>query len=321
MSKFDVSDISRKDMLSKDYDLGIFCCGYEPRCTFLSEIFDRNKLIKAIVFNYAELSDLPHRKSIDSFFSSCYKDDDIFNVSTIDVRSQFQKLNTWFYENKMENKSELNILIDYSSMTKSLLSVCVFFFIRFIQRIEKISVNIDFSYSIGEYPEIKQHANFSPPLVLQGCEGAPLTYTKKAGIFLLGFDSVGPQVIFNTVNPDESYGIFASPSAKEGYAEAVLAYNSEFIDSQLGGKRRLLGLPLTNVTICFDYLNQIISPLKDDCNISIGLFGPKPHILASILTANFHNNVTCLHCKALDSRPRLVQGIGELVLTRLSFAH
>lgn len=320
MSKFDVLDISRKDMLSKEYDLGIFCCGYEPRCTFLSEILDRKRLRKSIVFSYKELSELPHRKSIDSFFINCYTESDIFNTSTMDVRGQFQKLNSWFNDDKMEIKDELNILIDYSSMTKSLLSVCVFFFIRFIQRIKKISVNIDFSYSIGEYPEIKQHSNFSPPLVLQGCEGAPLTYTKKAGVFLLGFDSVGPQVVFNTVNPDESYGVFASPSAKEGYAEAVLAYNSEFIDSQLGGKRKVLGLPLTNVTICFDYLNQIISPLKSECNISIGLFGPKPHILASILTANFHNNVTCLHCKAIDSKPRLVQGIGELVLTRLSFA-
>ena len=320
MSKFNVSDISRRDLLSSQYDLAILCCGYEPRCTFLSELIEKEKIDDVLVYSYVEHADLPHRKSIDNFFSKTFETKNIHSVSSADIQSQFKKLYEWAEKTNLKNKKNLRLLVDYSSMTKSLLSIIVFFFLKFIQKGNEIDVSIDFSYSVGEYPEITEHKKFSQPIVLQGCEGSPLTFTKKAALFLLGFDSVGPQVIYNSINPDKSYGVFASPSAKESYAENVLAINSEFIDSNLGGKNQLLGLPLTNVTVCFDYLNQIISPLKSDSNISIALFGPKPHILASILTANYHRNVTCLHCKALDSEPRLVQGVGELVLTRLGFS-
>ncbi|QTH64542.1 hypothetical protein J1N51_03455 [Psychrosphaera ytuae] len=319
MNEFRLSDISRRDLLESKYDLAIFCCGYEPRCTFLSEILDISNISDAIVFSYNEHSEMAHRKSIDNFFLRTYSSKKVYSVSSLDIQAQFTQLKDWFESKKFDSQSKLRVLIDYSSMTKSLLSISVFFFLKFIQRKSKLSVTIDFSYSVGEYPDVKEHKNFSQPIVLQGCEGSPLTYTKKSALFLLGFDSVGPQVIFNSLNPDNSYGIFASPSAKDSYIDNVLAYNSEFIDSNLGGKTKLLGLPLPNVTVCFDYINQIITPLKKESNISIALFGPKPHVLASILTANYHQNVTCLYCKALDAEPRLVQGVGELVLTRLNY--
>ncbi|GHB68422.1 hypothetical protein GCM10008107_17370 [Psychrosphaera saromensis] len=320
MSKFNVSDISRKVLLDSKYDLAVLCCGYEPRCTFLSEIIDKTNINDVLVYSYSEHADMLHRKSIDSFFVNKFESKNIYRHSSADTQGQFNRLYQWADTIDLKSKDKLRVLIDYSSMTKSLLSIIIFFFLKFIQKDNKIDISIDFSYSVGEYPEIIEHKNFSQPLILQGCEGSPLTFTKKAALFLLGFDSVGPQVINNAINPDKSYGIYASPSAKESYVENVLAFNSEFIDSNLGGKNKLLGLPLTNVTVCFDYLNQIISPLKSDCNISIALFGPKPHVLASILTANYHRNVTCIHCKALDFEPRLVQGIGELVLTRLDFS-
>ena len=179
-------------------------------------------------------------------------------------------------------------------------------------------LTIDFSYSMGEYPKIIENKHFSDPVVVRGCEGSPLTKNKKASIFLLGFDPIGPQALFNSIAPDISYGIFASPSTKDSYVTKVLAANHDFIDIHIGGKDKLLGLPLSSVKTTYKFINQMILPLQADYNVTIALYGPKPHVLASILTASSCLNVTCLYSSSYDPEPRLVQGIGELVLTRVT---
>jgi len=319
MTNLKIKDISRNHVHESEYDLAIVCCGYEPRCTFLSEIVETNNIKDTIIFSYEEYSHSEHRRSIDDFFMTKWGKTKLSKISSDRVDIIFQQLNQWFEKTHNKN-TDINVLIDYSSMTKSWLSTIVFYFLKYLPKTDnrQLNITLDFSYSIGEYPAIIENTQFTDPIIIPGCEGSPLTHEHKAAIFLLGFDPIGPQALFNTITPDRSYGVYASPSAKDSYVEKVISCNSEFISVNLGGKENLLGLPLSSVATTYEYFNQIIMPMKDDHNISIALFGPKPHVLSAILTATSNLNVTCMYSKVVDSNPRLVQGIGELVITRVT---
>lgn len=320
MKNLKIKDISRSHIHNSEYDLAIVCCGYEPRCTFLSEIVDTKNIKNTIVFSYEEYSNSEHRLSIDDFFMTRWGKKKLDKIAADKIELIFQELNQWYVTTHQSNPN-IKILIDYSSMTKSWLSTIIFFFLKFLPKTEskKLNIILDFSYSIGEYPTIIENKQFTDPIIIPGCEGSPLTHEHKAAIFLLGFDPIGPQALFNTITPDRSYGIYASPSAKDAYVNQVLSCNSEFINVNLGGKESLLGLPLSSVATTYEYFNQIILPMKEDHNVSIVLFGPKPHVLSAILTATNNLNVTCMYSKAVDSTPRLVQCIGELVITRVTY--
>jgi hypothetical protein len=316
MNNLIVDDISRKDMHESNYDLAIFCCGYEPRCTFLSEAIGSTKIDKTIVFSYEEHASMTHRQSIDDYFIKKWLNSSIKKSSASNVQIVINTLQEWF--DGIKSKKNLHVLIDYSSMSKAWLSSVIFFFLKYLVNEKEVNITIDFSYSMGEYPKIVENKQFSDPLVVRGCEGSPLTKTKKASIFLLGFDPIGPQALFNSIAPDISYGIYASPSTKDSYVTKVLAANHDFINISIGGEEKMLGLPLSSVKTTYKFINQMILPLQLDYNVTIALYGPKPHVLASILTAISSLNVTCLYSSSVNAEPRLVQGIGELVLTRVT---
>jgi hypothetical protein len=318
MNQFKIEDISRKTLFNTQYDLGLFVCGYEPRCTFLSELLGSKNFGKAIVFSYSDNEKTNVLDGIrNHFFQSWKKNGDIIDVLSYDQKSVFLALLNWW--NNLVDKSKIKILVDYSSFTKVSLSTIIFFFFRHIQQSTNVELEIDFSYSVGEYPDFKENKLFSYPKVLPGCEGTPLTHNKKSAIYLLGFDSIGPKVVANILNPSKSYGVYAKPSSKDEYIDTVLTNNKEFIQSTLT-QSHLLPLPLSSVHTAFDYLAQIAIPLQDTSNVSIVQFGPKPHVLASILLASQFPNVTCIYSKTKDSDKKMVQCVGELVLTRVSFS-
>ena len=314
MNKLAVKDISRKDVHDTNYDLALFCAGYEPRCTFLSEVLGETKIKSTIIFSYIEHGDMPHRASIDSYFKKAWPTCSVKLSSASSVQVIFKSLTDWFSKNSSEKP--IRILVDYSSMTKAWLSSIIFFFFKYLNPETKVTV--DFSYSMGEYPKLEEQTHISDPLVIRGCEGSPLTKSKRASIFLLGFDALGPLALCNSISPDISYGIYASPSTKDSYVNRVLSVNDDFINVNLGGAHKLLPLPLASVHTAYKFINQMIFPLKPDYNVCIGLYGPKPHVLAAMLTSMSSTNVTCMYSNTVNAEPRLVQGIGELVLTRVS---
>ena len=134
---------------------------------------------------------------------------------------------------------------------------------------------------------------------------------------MLGFDKIGPQSFFNLLEPELAFGVIASPGALPDYENQSLMINKDFIEHQLLEGKNLLKLPISSVSVTFENLCQLIQPLRNQYNISIIQFGPKPHLVASILAGLFFENVSCIYSEYSRSKPFDVQANGELVMTRI----
>ncbi|EKF9234803.1 hypothetical protein O1B32_003690, partial [Vibrio cholerae] len=163
-------------------------------------------------------------------------------------------------------------------------------------------VVIDLTYTTAIYHELDLNVELGETKVIPGCEGISLTKKQNAAIFMLGFDEYGPQRLFNILNPNKIFGIMASPAASYEYEEECIQRNKNFIMHNLGGEENLIKLPINSLSSCYEHMTQILSPLCRDYNVSFIPFGPKPHILTSILCSFNFPNVTCMYSEYIRNK-------------------
>ncbi|MBA0165572.1 hypothetical protein H0255_20795 [Pectobacterium versatile] len=311
--KIKILDISRSELLSTNYDIIFLGLGYELRCTYLSTILNKNQAEKVILFSFTESEKNKNRiDSYDYLTKKWGKKSYLFQLNHSNVKDVYKAMNTHF---DSINKEKIHILIDYSSMSRNWYSAILNYIIRFYPK----KVTIDLAYSYAEYPKNEDFCNFElgDIKILPGCEGSSITKKKKCAIFMLGFDNVGPQSFFNLLEPELSFGIIASPGALPDYEKMAFSINKDFIEHQLLEGRNLLTLPISSISVTFESICQLIQPLRDDYNISIIQFGPKPHIVASTLAGIFFENVSCIYSEYNRSKPFDVLHSGELTISRI----
>lgn len=311
--KIKLNDISRADLLDSKYDVAFLALGYEPRCTYVSKILDSSYVEELIVFAYSENLDNFSRKESRSFFIKKWSGKEKYiELAHSNVKEVYVALNSLLLEHK---KERLKILIDYSSMSRNWYAAILNYFMRFAN----VEVTIDLVYSSAEYPKSDDFYQFElgDVKILPGCEGSSITKKKKCAIFMLGFDNLGPQSFYNLLEPELSFGVIASPGALPDYEDIAIKINKDFIDHQLMNGKNLLKLPMSSVSTTFEELCQLIQPLKNEYNISIIQFGPKPHLIASTLAGIYFDNVSCIYSEYNRSKPFNVIHNGDLVITRL----
>ncbi|WP_354624584.1 hypothetical protein [Psychromonas sp. MME2] len=315
MMEIKLEDISRNDIGSTIYDLAIFSIGYELRCTHLPSILNKANINTSIILSYQENQGCKNRAISSKFYNSEWP-----NAAYIEQEhSETEKLYKYlvdFTKKCVHIGVKPKILIDYTSMSRNWYSAILNYFLRF----SEIESELYLSYSSAIYPEDHEYLDFElgELRVIPGCEGTSITKKKKAAIFMLGFDRVGPQSFYNLLEPDISYGVIASPGAKPNYDEIALSINKQFIEHQIKDDNRLIKLPISSVSFTFENLCQIVSPLRDEYNISIIPFGPKPHILASIIVGLYYKNVSCIYSEYKRSKIFSIVASGEVVSTKVT---
>ncbi|MDX6019171.1 hypothetical protein SIL08_02555 [Scandinavium sp. V105_16] len=311
--KIKVNDISRAEMLEASYDIAFLALGYEPRCTYVSRLLDVDRVKETIIFAYSENLDSINRKESHSFFQKKWSGKEKFvDLAHSNVKEVYSVLNSL---EMVSGECATKILIDYSAMSRNWYAAILNYFMRHSSE----NVIIDLVYSSAEYPISDDFYQFElgDIKILPGCEGSSITKSKKCAIFMLGFDSLGPQSFYNLLEPELSFGVIASPGALPDYENIALERNKEFIGHQLMNGNKLLRLPISSVSTTFEELCQLIQPLRNDYNISLIQFGPKPHIIASTLAGIFFDNVSCIYSEYNRSKPFEVVHNGDLVIARL----
>lgn len=300
-------------MLETNYDIAFLALGYEPRCTYVSRLLNEESVKEAIIFAYSENLDSVSRKESHTFFKNKWTGKDRYvDLAHSNVKEVYSILNSLEIANC---EPKVKILIDYSAMSRNWYAAVLNYFMRHSSK----NIIIDLVYSSAEYPISDDFYQFElgDIKILPGCEGSSITKSKKCAIFMLGFDSLGPQSFYNLLEPELSFGVIASPGALPDYEDIALERNKDFIGHQLMNGNNLLRLPMSSVSTTFEELCQIIQPLRNDYNISLIQFGPKPHIVASTLAGIFFDNVSCIYSEYNRSKPFEVIHNGDLVITRL----
>ncbi|EMC2478123.1 hypothetical protein ACPF31_002157 [Vibrio cholerae] len=310
--KLNIEDLSISELNDITFDLAIFSSGYEPRCAYLYNYLSKEKVKDALILTFSE--DI-NSKSEDYFAGYDPSHKKVY-VSHGEVAAIYEYL-----IEKIDNiessslKSKIKILIDYSSMSRNWYSAIL----NFIFKTDPDKFEIFSVYSSAEYPISSRFLDFDlgEVRVIPGCNGSSITKRKKAVIFMLGFDNIGPQSFYNMIEPDVSYGVIAAPGSLPTYEEIALFINKSFIDHNLEKGKKLIKLPINSVRTTFESLCQLIQPLRKEYNVTIIQFGPKPHILASVLAGHIFENVSCIYSEYKRNITHEVNASGELIISKI----
>ena len=302
-----VRPVTLADCQGTPYRLAIFASGYEERSTHLPSLIDPSRVERSLVLGFTSLTDAPARVANDEYFArvwsnpiACDPDDD---------RPIYEALGD------LESASGLvRILVDYSSMSRDWYAALL----NWLATTEiRSRASIDFAYSIGT-----TIAPYEPLPVLSvtsvpGFEGLSL----KARVVLvlgLGFDAIAPLAVLEQMEPTRVLAFIAAPGAAETYVQESLRANEallrEFVD-----ERDLLRLPLGDVSRSVSLLSEVAAPLLAHHRVVFVPMGPKPHILAALLTCLKLPEAGVLHVRSQRTRADRLSPTGEVIANRVSW--
>ncbi len=310
MNRLHVEDLSIKELSETIYDLAIFSCGYEERCIDVPEQLSHTNILSSIVLSFDQHQNDPIRNKCMSYYDNLWPNSHKLEINQSEIKRLFIFISEIISN---INKDYVKILIDYTSMSRAWYSSILNYFVNFNEK----NVVIDLTYTSAIYHDLDLNVELGDLKIIPGCEGISLTKKQNAAIFMLGFDKYGPQRIYNILNPNKTFGVIASPAASYEYEEECIRRNKDFILHCLGGEENLIKLPINSLSSCYEHMTQMISPLCRDYNVSIVPFGPKPHILTSILCSFNFRNVTCMYSEYIRNKTVTVESSGEITVSRL----
>lgn len=314
MNRLHVDDISIKDLCTTDYDLAIFSCGYEDRCIDVAERINCEKVKNSIVLSFDQHHDDPVRNNCHTYYKTSWPASLFLNITQREIKEIHSCVSS--VTNKIKASKDngvLRVLIDYTSMSRVWYSSILNYLINFYTG----DVIIDLTYTKAIYHEFDLNVELGDIKTIPGCEGISLTKKQNAAIFMLGFDGHGPLRMYNILNPNKTFGIMASPAASYEYEMECMNRNKKFIDHNLGGQDKLIKLPINSLSSCYEHMTQMLSPLCRDYNVSFIPFGPKPHILTSVLCSFNFPNVTCMYSEYIRNKTVRVESSGDIIISRV----
>jgi hypothetical protein len=318
MNNIRINDLSRSEFLKNEYDLVILTSGYEPRCTHIASLLSGTTRVNdSLVFSYEESKEDPTQIENEKKFES-FGYDQKLSLNHNEVKKVYQAIIEKLKFVAVDSRP-YKLLIDYSSMSRNWYAAILNYLFNFFEH----PVEVTFVYSCAEYPINSDFLDFElgDVKILPGCQGSSITKSKTAGIFMLGFDKIGPLSFHNLLEPNLTYGMLSAPGSLPNYEQQARDINAQFIQHQLNDGKNLLCSPIFSVSQTFENLCQLIRPIKDHYNISVVQFGPKPHLLASILAGISFKNVSCIYSEYKRSKSHDVKASGELVVTSIIINH
>lgn len=216
---------------------------------------------------------------IEHAIALCYKDD--FDSAARDISCLF----TNSHEDVISTLNSLigvegnqiNVVVDYSCMTKSWYYAIVLFFSRKSLSFEQ--ANIFFVYTPSEYCE--------PLLPKPNTEMAPLpgkyfvpTDKPKALIVCLGYEQSKAEGIIEHLDPKECFLFYTDPAFEQRFVDKVLENNISIFNER---KDQVMRFPLNDLLSLERQLTSLYFFLRENYSIIIAPLGPKPFALTAML--------------------------------------
>lgn len=303
-----VSDITFNVIKKNTYDIGVFASGYEERCTYIPKNIQGKKIINKVILGFKELTTNKVRKINDAQFVSNWGIKPII-LSADNELAIYETLRNA----NLPERNELRVLVDYSSMSRlwyaAIINWC-------LHGVPAKRIVIDFAYAVG-----KHRGKISPFIInnilsIPGCEGGPISLSKSVTVFGLGFDGFAPLCVLDQIEPDIVYSYLAAPAAFNDYPRRAYKANIELIEKYTE-KGKPLELPLDSVELVYTHLAELISPHRNEAEITMVPMGPKPHVLASLLLSFRFKDINCLRVSGKRAQPEKVGTTGQIVSTRV----
>lgn len=292
-----------------DFDIIISSSGYETRSRYLCEFYHPNAH-KKVVLGFDNYTDLPTRKTNDLAFKIAGYESILSSGD-----SEKEVFDSLKFLLKL-NKDAINILVDYSSMTR-IWYAAVLKFIS-LNNFGKSSVNIYFSYSFSRFvlpptePSFNRHVG-----PIEGFYQISIPDRPTAVIIGLGYvesRAYGLAEYFDV----EPHLFIADSSVSNDYYNHVISNNSDLLHTVKNDN--IFTYPLDNMVYTETLVSHLSVELKSKYRIVLAPCGPKPFTLICLVTALRNNFVDVWRISAgVGEQPTDKKESGKILVYCISF--
>jgi len=264
-----------ESVLDYKFDLFIACSGYETRARYLVEVLG-SKIIagRKYCIQFSNYKDRESRHMNDQTFSD-------FGFETGEYSGNESRFIFSILEELLQKveRNTLNILVDYSSMTRVwYASILQFFKYKVIEGLE---VNIFFSYSSSKFvipPKATIYNRYVGPI-----DGFyTITIPNKPTALIVGLGYIQSRAYglaeFFDVDP---YIFIADSSSNVEYFKEVMEKNDELI--RVTKESNIFKYPLDNLLFTETLLYSLARDLRSDYRVVLAPCGPKPFTLLCLI--------------------------------------
>jgi hypothetical protein len=272
------------------FDLFIAASGYESRARHFSQSFKVNASNK-ICLQFKEYEENIVKRHNDLAF------DDLKFKSLQLSGNDSLAITEILIELLNSSKKELNIIVDYSSMTRVWYAAVIQFFKYTLKR--NLIVNLYFCYSYSKYIAPPKNASYNRYVgPIDGFYSISIPNKPSALLIGLGYieeRAFGLSEFFDT----QPYLFIADSSTGTDYCEEVLRNNKALLNTTK--EENVFYYPLTNMKYTETLLYSLCNDLLDKYRIILAPCGPKPFTLICLLTSLRFNDVDVWRISAGES--------------------
>lgn len=310
LSLKNIDNITSDELINTQYDVAIFCSGYESRSTFLISKLNLKNITSILLFGYEEHSQEGNRVINDEIYLS-YGYTPII-ISSQDEKVIYRKLIEEF--KKFERKKEINVLVDYTSMSRLWYSGILNFFK--IQESGRV-INVYLNYCLGDYDEERYLENtFSSIKSLPFHEGSLSSNNKTLLIVAAGFNPFLIKSVIEEIEPNEIIGVLPIPNLIPKHEEKSKVIQNEILINDI---KNWVKCPIDNLENIFRIYAELASSNINKKDIILLSLGPKIFTLASILVGQRFEQITCLYLKTISSVIEDVNATEHFVCNKISY--
>ncbi|MNJ95259.1 hypothetical protein D3C87_129670 [compost metagenome] len=242
----------------KNVDLILFAKNHEIRSTYFVEKVNREyENLKTISLLYKAKS--RYKKN------EVWVDNNEKLLSTLDD-----------FFNSLQEKEEVNVIIDYSCMTKTWYYLILQYILN--KDLKNDSLNFFFVYTPACYSKPKPPKHNSEIGPLPGKIIIP-NNKPNALIVCLGYEENKAEGIIDHLDPKVYFLLYSAPALDSKFVE-ILEENNKTV---LNSTSNIIKFPFDDLLYIERELTSLYHYLKNDYNIIIAPLGPKPFTLTAML--------------------------------------
>ncbi|PXY40857.1 hypothetical protein DMB65_09760 [Flavobacterium cheongpyeongense] len=257
-----------EDQLSEiKFDISYFACGYEKRSIFFKSKHD----VKSEVSHVLEFENEARLKTNEN--KLFYEKDSSCNFILSEGESGVEIINTLnaFFEKSKEG--DINILIDYSSMTSIWFSSFLNYFNCYLEDSKIRRVNLYYAYSHSIYTAPLKGENLTLSVdPLEGFSNISIPDKPTALIIGLGYEKDKATGLAQYLDA-ESYVFISDSSYAEEFSQTVKVENSVLLTEVK--KENIFEYPILNLKITAKLLHTLVVDLVQSHRIVLAPCGPK----------------------------------------------
>ena len=300
-----------EELNTERIDFFIAASGYQKRCTYLAENLCLTNTEKLLI-----TFDEKHRPELRSENERVFKDLEFYSITSApDDNTEIEKLLGKMCS--VISRQELNILIDYSCMSKVWYATIIDFFIRNEPGARRINIYLSYTPKKNNAFPVKSKWKSLDPVL-------PQSKKEKKGVpvsLVTGINSnLEPSLdLIEEVKPANIFAFVPSFSHDTEYYNKLMDFNRPLLEKIRPEK--ILKYPAQRPDQICSMLTSVCLDLRIDHDVLLVPQGPKTFALSAILLSMRYPDIKILDLKSTAKPPNDDEGLpaGEPVIMKSIF--